>query len=261
MDAIAILKFDGEPGLAPRVNRPRSGALRIRLCPHRSAGCSTIVRPGVELYINSKARSSSSNPLYDFLTSAVNPHFSPFQNCITRRIPTLLENQPSSKASNHETTTDRIKCLINCSCRTPADAPGDRQRDFDRATGLSGGGRVVRVGTGDADFPSQYDSHRVVRTGTRRDGAGRICGCQAIAHYQDSLTLIEKQNNPENEAAIRYRVGMIYFMQNNYSEAIDTLEMTLALYRQLGDRLNQAHTLRHLAKSYVRAGESRHRVI
>ncbi len=77
---------------------------------------------------------------------------------------------------------------------------------------------------------------------------------QAVVHCRQSVALLERLGDPVGMAGAWDSLGYAY-RHHDPDQAISCYRQALVLYRQLGDRLNEGLTLRHLGETEHAAGD------
>lgn len=93
------------------------------------------------------------------------------------------------------------------------------------------------------------------------DILGRCVGVGGFAHWVDSMTMLEHARNAAHqindssaEARALASLGLSYFWQGCYQQAIEHHQQALTLYRELGDRVGEADVLTRLGLVYQQQG-------
>ena len=79
---------------------------------------------------------------------------------------------------------------------------------------------------------------------------------QAIAKYQDALVIWRQIGNRPQEATTLLSIGTLYYSLNENQKALDSYERALAIRRELNDRVGEAVMLFSMGGAYSNLGEN-----
>lgn len=78
---------------------------------------------------------------------------------------------------------------------------------------------------------------------------------EALPHYESSLALFRETGDRTQEAACLNNISQIYHNWGRFDEALQTLEKSLAISREVGNRTGEAETLNNIAQLYSARGK------